>query len=127
MIAAGVAAAMTAFPQFDPRDALVLTLGLPHPLSPALTTFTRRDGARRLAKATAPAQGGGMEPDAPPGPPGHATAAGSGAGSSGIGSAYWCAILAGVLTLSCSRLRRVHVRPVLPGPVGVAFLLQRPG
>jgi hypothetical protein len=119
---------MTAFLQFEPGGALALAAGLPQALSPALATFTRRDSEGRLAKPPPPAQGGGMgPPDAPSRPPGHATAAGSGAGSGGIGSAYWCAMLAGVLALSCRRLRRHRVRPVLPGPVGVAFLLQRPG
>jgi len=118
---------MPAFPQFDPRGTLALTAGLPQPLSPPLATLTRRDNGRRLANPTAPAQGGGTEPDAPSGPPGHATAAGSGASFGGIGAGHWCAILAAVLALSCRRLRRHRVRPVLPGPVGVAFLLQRPG
>ena len=64
-IAASVATALTAFPQFDPRGTLALTAGLPQPLSRALATFTRRASERRSAKPTAPAQGGGMGPDAP--------------------------------------------------------------
>jgi hypothetical protein len=127
-IAASVAAgATTAIPQFDPVGTLALTAGSPESVAPALTTFTRRGSERRLAKPTAPAQGGGMGPDAPTGPPGHATAAVSGAAFGGSGAAHGCAILAGVLALSCWRLRRHRVRSVLPGPVGVVFLLQRPG
>ncbi len=114
--------------QVDPARGMdALTWGSVRPVAQAPATLTRRSTARHLSKATAPAQGGGMGPDAPPGPPGHATAAASAAAFGGIGSAYWCAILAGVLALSCRRLRRHRARLVLPGPVGVPFLLQRPG
>jgi hypothetical protein len=68
-----------------------------------------------------------MGPDMPSGPPGNAAAAGSAGGFGGTSPGQWFAILGGLLAFGIQWLRRHRVRSVLPGPVGVAFLLQRPG
>jgi hypothetical protein len=125
IIAAGAAGRLLPFEL--PLGLNAVTLRSLGPNSAALAIQTRAGTARHAAEPSPLAQGGGMAPDAPSGPPGNAAVAGNAGGFGGTSSGQWCAILAGLLAFSCQRLRRHRVRSVLPGPIGVAFLLQRPG
>jgi hypothetical protein len=127
IVAAGAAARPLLFGlPLGPNPPTLLSLG---PNSAAVAAWTRPDTAHahHALKPGSPAPGGDMGPDTPSGPPGNATAGGSAGGFGGTSSGQWCAILAGLLAFGCQRLRRHRVRSFLPGPVGVAFLLQRPG
>jgi hypothetical protein len=96
------------------------------PASPRLAARTHPTPRREVARRSSPAQDNAAGPDAPPGPPGHLTAAGNGSAPGGT-SGQCCVVLAAFLALSYQRLCRHRVRPVLQGPGGVALLLQRPG
>jgi hypothetical protein len=72
---------------------------------------------------------GGLPVPSPFGPPGRGSVVGSGGVASAVaGSGAMSAILvAGLLLLGFSQLRRFQLAPVLAGPVGFVSLQQRPG
>jgi hypothetical protein len=92
------------------------------------SVVTAHDG--RPARSAPSSDGrGGLPVPSPFGPPGRGSVAGaSGVASAAAGSGAVSAILvAGLLLLGLSQLRRFRLAPVLAGPVGFVSLQQRPG
>jgi hypothetical protein len=107
----------------------LLDAATPSQLGPglaALATPTRPATGRHAPDPSSPAHDVGG-PGAPSAPPGSAIAGSAASAGSGLSSAEWCAILVCLVALSCNRLRRHRVRRAPPQPLGVTFLLQRPG
>jgi len=89
----------------------------------------RVSGGRPARSVLSSGGRGGLPVPSPFGPPGRGSvAAGSGAASAAAGSGVVSAMLvAGLVLLGFSQLRRFRLAPVLAGPVGVVSLQQRPG
>jgi hypothetical protein len=124
MSAVGAATALLAFdlaPRLDAATPSWLDPGLA-----ALAPATRRGTGRHTAIPSSRAHGA-AEPGAPSAPPGSAIAAGAASAFAGVTAVEWCAILFYLVALGCNPLRRHRVRRAPPGPLGVTFLLQRPG
>ena len=89
---------------------------------------SRRHAGSRPTAAHVPHGGGGLPEPTPFGPPGRGAVGGaSGAPGATAGSAVTCAILVGILLLTCPPLRRFRLLPVAAAPAGFPLLQQRPG
>jgi hypothetical protein len=98
------------------------------PTAAVVSAVTRAPIARHhVAKPPPTGKAGGTGPAAPSGPSPNAAGTGAGAGAGGLSSGPWCDLCLLLLALIGLELRRHRVRPVLAGPVGVVFPLQRPG
>jgi len=89
---------------------------------------SRRGATHRHGSTPAPAGTGGQPaPAAPSGPSPNAAGTGAGAAPAGLSSGLWFDLFLVALAFLGLGLRRLRIRPVLAGPVGVVSLLQRPG
>jgi hypothetical protein len=120
------AAGLRAF-ELTPPDVVAgaATIG---PTPTTLVAVSRRGAARHHGSSPAPAGSGGQPaPAAPSAPSPNAAGTGAGAASSGLTSGLWFDLFLVALAFLGLGPRRLRVRPVLAGPVGVVSLLQRPG
>jgi hypothetical protein len=90
-------------------------------------TRTAVAAQRHTPKPTPARKGGGATPPGPSSPSPNAAGTGAGAASAGLSSGLWCVLFVVLLALVGQELRRLRIRPVVAGPVGVVSLLQRPG
>jgi hypothetical protein len=124
---AKVAAAMRAF-ELTPTMPATVRVSALGPTAAVVNAVTRAPAARHhVAKPTPAGKAGGTPPTAPSGPSPNAAGTGAGTGAGGLSSAPWCDLCLVLLALLGLELRRHRARPILAGPVGVVFPLQRPG